>query len=466
MKKFFGLLSLVLLGLIAILFARALATRSHQIAVTPVSLISVDAQQAAARLGHAVQIRTISSEDAPPNVQAFEELHAFLALAFPTVHSRLTREVVNGGSLLYTWTGSDPSLSPIVLMGHMDVVPVEASAEGAWTHPPFAGEVSDGYIWGRGTLDDKVGVLGVLEGAESLLQQNFQPRRTIYFAFGHDEEILGKGGARQLSSLLASRGVKPAYVMDEGGYIVHDLVPGHAGWVAFVNTAEKGYLTVAIRAEGAGGHSAAGSRQPRLPASTAATIDALAPEMPFGLKIAMANRWLLAPILVKVYAADPDTDALVRTTMAPTIFRAGIKANVLPRQAEAMVNVRLLPGDTIKATLDRMRKIVHDSSVTLEPFGDAYPAPPETNPEAPGFAEIAQSIREVAPGTLVVPGLVAGTSDSRFYSSLTPNILRFLPIELGPEDLLRIHGVNERISIANYQRAIQFNAQLLRNAAR
>jgi carboxypeptidase PM20D1 len=482
MKKFFAALGLLLLLLLAILLFRTFTVRSRQVAVSQVTLVPVDAQQAAGRMAQAVQIKTVSAEDAPPDHAAFQQLQAFLAQAYPSVAAHLTREIVNQDSLLYTWKGTDPSLAPVVLMGHMDVVPVEPSAESAWTHPPFSGDIADGFIWGRGTLDDKVGVLGVLEAAEALLRQGFQPNRTFYFSFGADEELTGFGGAKQLSALLASRGVKPALVMDEGGYIVHNLVPGHAGPVAFINIAEKGYLTVAIRAQGAGGHSAVASKQnvidsvsralarlarhpfhTRLPAATAATVDALAPEMPFALKLAMTNRWLFGPIIVKQYSSDPDTEALVRTTMAPTVFRSGIKDNVVPRTAEALVNLRLLPGDTLDATLDRLRKIIKDPSITVEPKGDAYPAPPVAGFNTSEFAAISRSIREVSPETLVVPGLMSGTSDARFYGVLTPNVVRYLPIELGPEDVARIHGVNERISVDNYQRAIQFDAQLIRN---
>jgi carboxypeptidase PM20D1 len=482
MKNFFAALGLLLLLLLAVLLVRAFTARSRQVAVSQVTLVPVDAQRASARLAKAVQIKTVSEEDAPPDHPAFQQLQAFLAQAYPNVTAHLTREVVNQDSLLYTWKGTDSSLAPVVLMGHMDVVPVEQSAESAWTHPPYSGDIAEGFIWGRGTLDDKVGVLGALEAAEALLQQNFQPRRTFYFSFGADEELTGFHGAKQLSTLLAARGIKPALVMDEGGYIVHNLVPGHAGPVAFINIAEKGYLTVAVRAQGAGGHSAVASKQnaidsvsralsrlqkhpfqTRLPDATAATVDALAPEMPFGLRLAMANRWLFGPVIVQQYARDPDTEALVRTTMAPTVFRSGIKENVVPRTAEALVNLRLLPGDSLDATLARLRKVIKDPSITVEPKGDAYPAPPVADFNTLEFAAIARSIREVSPATLVVPGLMSGTSDARFYGALTPNVVRYLPIELGPEDVARIHGINERISVDNYQRAIQFDAQLIRN---
>jgi carboxypeptidase PM20D1 len=484
MRRFFLFLMAAGLVLLAVVLYRTLSLRSRQASARPAAILDVDPSQAGAHLSSAVQIKTVSYDNVPPDEAAFQRLHAFLADTFPAVHSTLTREVVNHSSLLYTWRGTDPTLAPIILMGHMDVVPVEENSESAWQHPPFSGDVDEGFIWGRGTLDDKVGVIGILEAAEALLRQNFRPRRTVYLAFGHDEELTGQGGARELSSLLAKRNVAPSVVIDEGGYIVHGLVPGHSGPVAFVNTAEKGYLTVSLRSEGAGGHSAVGSKQnsidsvsralarlqdhpfsTRLPASTAATIDWLAPEMPFALKLAMANRWLFGRAIVGQYAADPDTEALVRTTMAATVFRSGIKDNVVPREAEALVNVRLLPGDTVEATLSQIRAIVSDSSIKISASGDAYAAPPEADPHSREFAILAQSIREVSPEALVVPGLMSGTSDSRYYAVLTRNVLRFLPIELGPADVTRIHGVNERIAVDNYRRAIQTDAQLIRNLA-
>ena len=162
----------------------------------------------------------------PIDTAAFKGLHEFFVKAFPKVHGTLKREVVGGLSLLYTWKGADPSRAPVVLMGHMDVVPVPAPNLKEWQHDPFSGDVADGFVWGRGTLDDKSTTLAVLEAAENLIASGYVPPRTIYFTFGHDEENGGRYGARTLVDTLVARGVKPALVLDEGGVMATGVIPG------------------------------------------------------------------------------------------------------------------------------------------------------------------------------------------------------------------------------------------------
>ncbi|MGH7005733.1 MAG: M20/M25/M40 family metallo-hydrolase, partial [Alphaproteobacteria bacterium] len=363
-----GLLLLVLAGVLAFVAWR---TVPSAITVSPADAATIDASAAAARLGAAVRLQTVSKPPGDPiDPQAFRDLHNFLAQSYPAAHKALTREIIGEYSLLYRWEGTEPNLKPILLMGHMDVVP----APGEWTQAPFSGVIADGYVWGRGTLDDKVSVLGILEAAEHLIAAGFRPRRTAYFAFGHDEEIDGRNGARRIVAHLKQRGVRFETVLDEGSPIATGLVPGIDRPVALIGMAEKGYLSIELIARTSGGHSSMPSlhsaimvlgrafqrvgpetvaSQLRPPMSQ--TLDALAPHFSFLPRLFIANRWLTEPVLLSQLEKIPETNAMIRTTVAVTIIRAGDKDNVLPGEAHAVMNLRLLPGDTVAGQLARMR---------------------------------------------------------------------------------------------------------------
>src|SRR5687767_2373679 len=226
MKKLLGCLAtapLLLTGFGVALTTRYVSTPSP---AAPAAEIAVPAGSAD-RLSGAIRIPTISAEDSAAfDREPFRMFHAYLEKAFPLVHSRLRREIVGTHSLLYTWTGIDPSADPILLVGHMDVVPIEPGTENTWSHDPFGGRIVDGFIWGRGAIDNKSAVVGTLEAVEMLLSEGFRPARTVYLAYGHDEEIGGTEGARQTASLLRSRGVELEMVLDEGGVIGEGVIAG------------------------------------------------------------------------------------------------------------------------------------------------------------------------------------------------------------------------------------------------
>ena len=316
-----------------------------------------------------------------------------------------------------------------------------------------------------------------------MLKRGFQPRRTLYFAFGHDEEIGGLQGAKPLAETLALRGIKPAFILDEGGYVLQGIIPGYSGQVAIINTAEKGYATIKLRAETAGGHSAFSPKAnpigivsqalvrlenhpygPRMPRATQETLEYLAPEMPFSKGIFLANLWFFKPLVLRQYARNRTTEILVRTTMSETMFNSGVKDNVVPASAVATLNVRLLPGDTVDALLDHLRAAIDDTRVKIEAV-NAYSAPPESSSDSEAFRQIARSVRETFHGAIVVPGLLAGATDSRHYSGLGAPIYRFVPMEVGPADVARAHGINERLSVSNYIRAVEFYGQLIQNSS-
>jgi carboxypeptidase PM20D1 len=485
-KTLFTLLAIVAV-LAATVVVRTVRLPSRQGEGQAGVTIQVDPEGAAERFAGAIRIPTISWERVEDtDTAAFLALHDYLERTYPLVHEHLVREKVADLSLLYTWEGTDPSLEPIVLMGHQDVVPVVPGTEGDWEHPPFSGDVVDGEVWGRGTMDDKISVVSILEAVEALLAQGFRPRHTIYLAFGHDEEVGGVRGASAIADLLESRGVGSfAFVTDEGGAVVRDMIPGVDGTIAIVGVAEKGYVNVELLVEGAGGHSSAPPPQTNIGVLAEAVssleenpfparfegparlmFDYLAPEMSFGRKMVFANLWLFRPVVEHFLSADPQTAAMVHTTTAPTIISGGVKANVLPISARALVNHRILPGETKESVLERDRQVIDDDRVQVRIFGDDGVDPsPVSETEGPAFRLLERTIRQVLPEERVVvaPFLVPGGTDAKYYARRSPNVLRFLPAVIGPRALELAHGTNERMSVEGLTTSIRYFQQLIRN---
>jgi carboxypeptidase PM20D1 len=485
MKKILTLLGLALLVLIAIVLIRTALVKSRQVEAEPVKDLVIDARGAAERLAGAIRFPTISHEDGNRvETEAFLGLHGYLERSFPKVHAALTREKVANYSLLYTWKGRNPGQPPILLMSHLDVVPVEPGTEKDWTHPPFSGALGGGFVWGRGALDDKLGVLGILEAVETLLGRGFQPQRTVHLAFGHDEEIGGRKGAAAIAARLAQRGIRPEFILDEGGAIVAGVIAGLDRPAAMVGTAEKGYVSVELTAAGEGGHSsmppprttigrlsAAIARleenpmPARIGGATERSFEYLAPELPFGPRLVLANLWLFGPLAERQFASEPAGNARIRTTTAATLFQGGVKENVLPQSARAVVNFRILPGDTIEGVLQHVRDTI-GPGIKVTPVGTSNSQPsPESDVGAPPFGLIQKTLVQVFPGVVVSPNLLSGGTDTRHYVSLSRNIYRFAPVRMNEEDLGRLHGTNERVGVENYGEAVRFYAQLLRNGA-
>ncbi len=471
--------------LATVLVANTWRKPTRQIAVAPVAPVAVDETAAAQRLGAAVKLQTIASAtDADQSAEAFRALHALIAQSFPAFHAAAKREVVASYSLLYTWEGSDPKAPPFALLAHQDVVPIAPGTEGDWQVPPFSGEVKDGFIWGRGSWDDKGNLFSMLEAAEQLAKDGFKPKRTIYFAFGHDEEVSGKRGAAAMSKLLQSRGVKLGFVFDEGLLITEGILKGVGKPVALIGVAEKGYVTLALSTTAAPGHSslpppdtAIGKLSAALarlenrpfPASVSGvmreTLQTVAPEMDFSSRLVLSNLWLLEPLVRAQLLKTAQTAATIRTTTALTIFNAGNKENVLPGRAEAIVNFRLLPGETEDSVIARVKSIIGDDRVKVTPLPGNTNPPPITSTATPDYQMVNRTIREVFPDVLVAPGLMVAATDSRNYLDVTSNIFRFSPVRATAEDLKRFHGTNERLSVANYADMIRFYRRLMQNAA-
>jgi carboxypeptidase PM20D1 len=327
-------------------------------------------------------------------------------------------------------------------------------------------------------------VLGLLEAVESLLARGFQPERTILLAFGHDEEVSGVHGARNVAALLRRRGVKPAFILDEGGAIAQGMVPGITAPVALIGTAEKGYVSVDLVAKVEGGHSSMpprhtaigqlatvihGLEENQMPAriagATRKSFEYLAPEMPFGPRLFLSNLWLFGPLARLSFAEDPAANSRIRTTTAATILHAGVKENVLPHEARAVVNFRILPGDSVADVLEHVRSQAGPEVQVAARQATATEPSSESDVESPVFRMLQTTVGQVFPGTLVAPNLLGGGTDTKHYKDLTPNVYRFLPVQIQKEDLARIHGTNERVSVDHYAGAVRFFVQLLRNAA-
>lgn len=484
MKKILLTLTLVLLCIIGVISIRTIRFSSRQIHVSPVKPIELDVNSLAKRLSKAIQHKTVSTHaPSAPSVEEFRRFHQFLQDSFPRVHRTLTRESVGEHGLLYSWNGGSDRLKPILLAAHMDVVPVDPASEVQWKHPPFSGRVVDGYIWGRGALDDKTSVMAILEAVEELLKSGFRAERTLYLAFGHDEELGGANGARKIADLLHSRKVELEYVLDEGGAILDGVLPGSANPTALIGIAEKGYASVELTVDTQGGHASlppaetaigilsraihkleSHQMRPRLSATMRQMFQFIGPELPWTQKLVLANLWLFSGLLERELAGSPLTNAMIRTTMTTTIFESGIRENVLPTTARAIVNIRLLQGDTIPAIMDHARSIINDSRVKLTQRDLVLESSPVSDVNARPFELLHRTIRQIHPRAIVAPALLIAATDSRHYTNLSNNVYRFLPLTLRAEDLHRFHGIDERVSVRDYEQSIRFYVQLIRNS--
>lgn len=476
---------LLIFGLAGFLLYNTFNLKSKQMQIETLPQVKIDNQAAVQRLSLAVRFQTVSTaEKAATKAEEFQKFHQFLQESFPKTHTLLTKETIGDYSLLYTWRGNDANLKPIILMAHQDVVPVDEATANQWTHAPFSGDIADGFVWGRGTLDDKASLLSIFETIEMLLNENFQPKRTIYLVFGHDEEIGGKRGALQIAKLLKERSVNAEFVLDEGGSITDKILKGVENPAALVGIAEKGYMSLELTVEEAGGHS---SQPPKNTAVgvlskaitrleetpfpggirgiTAQMFDKLAPETAFNQKFFLANLWLFRPLVERQLASTPSSNAALRTTTAATVFNAGVKDNVLPNKATAVVNFRILPGETIESVVERVRQTIGDERVKIAPYGENLWNPsPVSDVNSPNFQTVEKTIRQTFPDTIVAPYLMLAASDSRHFAEISPNIYRFSPTKVNSEDLLRIHGINERISVETYTQGIGFYYNLIKNS--
>jgi carboxypeptidase PM20D1 len=485
-KLVLGLLGLVLL-LAAALVGNTLRQGSRQVQVQPLARLPVDAAAVAESMAVAVRAKTVSGLlDPAGTAAALDALQAHLRGRYPLAHDQLKLEVVGNHSLLFSWSGSDAQLAPIALMAHQDVVPIAPGTESLWKKPPFDGVIEGGFVWGRGTLDDKSNVITQLEAVEALLKSGFKPRRTVYLVFGHDEEVGGQQGVVKVVELLKQRGVKLDWVVDEGLAVTEGVLPGVSQPLALIGLGEKGSVSLKLTATAPPGHSstppAAGNSAIGMLSAALARLDqhpmpggiqgaaggmfaAIAPELPFGQRLALSNLWLLRPVVERMLDKGGATSAMMRTTTAMTIFNAGNKENVLPGRAEAIVNFRILPGDSAASVQAHVKRVIADDRIEVAPAGLAFEPSRLSSPDSDGYRLIERTVREVFPEAMVAPGLMLAASDARHFDGIAASSYRFMPVRFKPEDLARPHGTDERIAVDQLADMVRFYHRLLTQSA-
>jgi carboxypeptidase PM20D1 len=444
---------------------------------------SFDVTSSAANLSAAIRIQTVSNQNPADNkTDEWTKLHSWLTTTYPKAHASMTREILPGGTLLYQWAGSDRAAKPIILMAHQDVVPVTPGTEKDWKYNPFSGDIAEGAVWGRGAVDDKGSLIGLFEGLELLAAQGFKPKRTIWIVSGADEEV-GGTGAKAAAELLASRGVKALFTLDEGSAIVKDA-PIVDGPAIMIGVAEKGYATLKVVATAKGGHS---SMPPddigtitlanaliaihkaqfdhELHAPVTGMVATLAAAKGGTVKMVAANPWLFSGLLKQQFAASPSGAAMLHTTIAPTMLEGSPKENVLPQTATALINYRIAPWNSSKDVMEKAKSAV--GSLPVELSWVKVPREPTavSSTESQGWKYLRAAAEAEALGAPVAPYLVVAGTDSRSFSIVSDDVYRFMPMTLSLAETAMIHGTNEHMTLKNLEAMIRFYARLIATAA-
>ncbi len=469
--KIIGILIVLLLGLI--LF-NTLRLTSKQLKYQIVQLPEPP-KNAVSNFSKSIRYKTISYNDSSKVEYAeFEKFHEFLANTYPLTDSLLIKQLINSYTLLFEWSGSDSELKPILYLAHQDVVPVDSGSISKWEQDPFSGAISDNKVYGRGTLDDKCGIIGMLEAVEMLLNEGFQPKRTIYLAFGHDEELGGKNGAGEVAKFFEKAGINFYFTLDEGFPLLERIIPEINKPVALIGTAEKGFVSFELKLETEGGHSSSPGEENTIGIMASAItkleqnqfqyqvvppvdqqIRYLGGEMPFLTKMVFANTWLFSGPLLRSLNAH--------TTTVPTIFQSGVKDNVIPTTAQAVVNFRIMPGETIEMIRNHIIETIDDERISVKIFSD-FNEPSKVSPiDNDAFGLLNKTIKQVFGDVIVAPGLVPGGTDTKHFSNLSDLSYRFNPIRFTPENRNGFHGLNEFAYVDSFEKSILFYYQLLKN---
>ncbi|QKJ21145.1 M20/M25/M40 family metallo-hydrolase [Microbacterium hominis] len=426
-----------------------------------------------------IQLPTVSAERDTRGDAPFDAFAALLTELYPLVHAHLTFERLGATVLTFRWRGREAAAStaPLVLMAHYDVVPVDESDP--WTYPPFEGRIQDGWVYGRGALDDKGPLAVVLEAVENLLAAGFTPARDVVLSFGGDEEVSG-ASARVAARNLHERGERPWLVLDEGGAVVDAPLPFVKGTAAMIGVGEKGILTLRLTARGEGGHASAPPKRTAV-GRIARAVERLSPDtFPARTPAAVARMLELfsqrssgaARVVYRLLSAAPpltarvftllggEPAALVRTTVAATMQSGGTAANVLPSQASATLNLRIALGETVQATVRRVRRRIADRAVEVEVVEGDDPSP-ESATDSAQFALIAEAVAVSHPDAATVPYVMMAATDSRHFHRYVPAVYRFAPLEMSASQRASIHGVDERVEIAALERGERFHRTLI-----
>ncbi len=472
MKKFFYTLLLILLVIVSVVLFNTFRFKSD-IPVRESLPITTISDSIAKHLSEAIQIKTISfSETLPIDTTEFIKFKAFMEKTYPLVHQKLPRQIFSQFSYMYVWKGKDTTLKPIVLMAHMDVVPVEAEAEKKWTMPSFSGIIDHDTIWGRGAIDDKSSVIAIMEAAEQLLHDNFQPQQTIYFCFGHDEEVSGKQGAAKMAEWFKSNNIRPHLVIDEGGQVDTEHFKDVKRPVALLGVGEKGYVNVDLTVEIPGGHSSMPQSETAIDVLNKGIVNVRAKQMPaivtdpvqellnrvgssggFINRMALSNMWLFKKLLIGKFEKNNGTNAMVHTTIVPTIVKGGIKDNVVPSVAMATFNSRILPGQTSDDVLNYIKKAVNDERITVKKQAIFHTEPSTLTPfDHKGFHDVEDAVYKTIPDVMTAPFLMLGATDSRYFRPFSDAVINFTPYL----NVKGFHGINERIPVSDLRNMVFF----------
>ncbi len=471
-----GLIILVLLGLlllaILVSLVRTLCMPSLKSGYVPAP-DPVRADRYAEKLSRMVRSETVSvpGEDQREKFLAF---HRELERLFPLVHEKLEKTEIDG-NLLFFWKGKSAE-KPIVLMSHQDVVP----AEGEWIYPPFSGAIADGKVWGRGASDTKCSVMAFFQAAEELLEAGFTPASDVYLSSSCTEEW-GGDGCPKLVAELKRRGVRPYLVCDEGGGIIAEPMGGIHGNFAMIGVFEKGKADVRFTARSDGGH--ASTPKPhspianlaafvhdvethrvfrrRLPKEVAAMFETLAPYASFPMKWIFGNLWLFRPVLLQVLPMiSAQAGAMIRTTIAFTMQSGSAACNVMPQEATVSANMRFIPHQGMRESLDVIEKRARKHGLSMEVLsGSDYT--PSADLDGDAWKKLTGVVAKTFPGCPFSPYVMTGATDARFYQDICGHVFRFAPVVYGPEQMKGMHGLNENIEISCLPGAVDFYKNLI-----
>lgn len=479
-KKIFLAIFIVLVFIVGIVVFNTLRF-SKEIVTKPAKELPNLPDSAISHMQQAIHFKTISAGDGQPvDTAQYLAFWLFVEKNYPLVHQALTHQSFNGLSRLYKWEGKHPEQKPYVLMAHYDVVPVEAATEKLWTVPAFEGILKNDTIYGRGAADDKSSLISILEAAEKLLADHFQPERTIYFSFGNDEETIGHG-AQAIAKYLDENKIHPEVVLDEGGEITEENFTELKRPVALIAVAEKGYMSFDLTVEMHGGHSSTPApetaidvlnkglvhlRKKQMPYQFLPVIhemlNRVGPGMPFMQRMAIANTWLFEKQLVSEMEKDKSSNALFHTTIVPTIIQAGIKDNVIPTVAKATVNTRILPGTSVEQVEEFMNKQINDARVKITHYSPPDKVGPAASYESVAYKKVENATYQIMKSVIPVPFLSVGATDSKYFQTIADGVIKFSPTV----DAKGFHGIDERIGVSDLKRMVYFYQIMMQEAGK
>lgn len=459
----------IVLLLLGIALIRTISMRvAHKKRVSHIYPVSSakNGNQSAKNLSDAVSFETVQKGDS-----SFDEFHTFLASTYPKVHSSLTRLYTDTNNLVFLYKGEDSSLLPALITAHQDVVP--ATNEG-WDYPPFSGHIEDGYVYGRGSFDDKGSLIAILEAVEQLLEEGFVPKRDWYIALGCDEETRGEKGALLLAKKMKEEGLTFSVVLDEGGAVVEGFFKAITRPIAAVGVCEKGNAHIEISSSVEGGHSST----PKNPTSVGVLakkiayieyhplsqtlIDPIKKMLynlglyaPFSFAFILLNSWLFTPIIFSIFKKNTTMNALIRSTCAVTMTKGSDAANIISPKASAVVNLRILPGDNVKDIVNYYKKRGLHEEVSFDII-QMSPLSKVSRTDTSSFRHLETTISSVFPHTIITPYVMTGGSDALHYESVCDCVYRFTPALMNNSELSRMHNTNERFSIENLLSSIRF----------